>query len=203
MRRSILIYGNRKLEGQEAVSNAKAEIIYRILDNHPDIYQPVNDKKVRSRMNICFRVRDSATEKIFLKALRSGCSGVSKDIGALVLYVLRIITLYLRRASRNLPTTSRNSLNATNESIYTSFAKKEYVNQPCSSFFSELYRKCKKIMAVRALIVARILLLIVISYLPILTSAITIPSNICGEGRDTLSAFLHIHPSCRGTAAHF
>ena len=66
MRRSISVYGNRKLEGQEAVSNAKAQMIYRVLDNHPNIYQPVNDRKFRSRMNICFRVRDSTTEKEFL-----------------------------------------------------------------------------------------------------------------------------------------
>ena len=67
MRRSISIYGDRKLEGQEASSNAKAETIYRILDDHPNIYQPVNDKNVRSRMNICFRVGDSITEKKFLE----------------------------------------------------------------------------------------------------------------------------------------
>lgn len=63
----ISTHGNSKLAGQEALSNAKAEKIYRILDANPDVYQPVNDKNVRSRMNICFRVGNSITEKEFLE----------------------------------------------------------------------------------------------------------------------------------------
>ena len=66
MRGLLSTHGNAKLAGQEALSNAKAETIYRILDANPDIYQPVNHKDVRSRMNICFRVKDSETEKEFL-----------------------------------------------------------------------------------------------------------------------------------------
>lgn len=79
MRGSLLTHGSSKLAGQEALSNAKAEKIYRILDDNPEIYQPVNDKTVRSRMNICFRVGDAATEKQFLegaeKRLLQGLKG--------------------------------------------------------------------------------------------------------------------------------
>lgn len=67
MRGLLATHGDSKVAGQEAVSNAKAENIYRILDANPKVYQPVNDKSVRSRMNICFRVKDAATEKEFLE----------------------------------------------------------------------------------------------------------------------------------------
>ena len=67
MRGLLTTHGDSKLKGQEAVSNAKAEAIYQILDAFPDVFQPVNDKKQRSRMNICFRVMDPATEKEFLE----------------------------------------------------------------------------------------------------------------------------------------
>ena len=67
MRDLLATHGDSKVRGQEAVSNAKAEIIYRVLDANPQVYQPVNDKSVRSRMNICFRVKDAATEKKFLE----------------------------------------------------------------------------------------------------------------------------------------
>lgn len=67
MRRLLASYGDSKVAGQEAVSNAKAETIYRVLDANPEVYQPVNHKSVRSRMNICFRVKDAATEEEFLE----------------------------------------------------------------------------------------------------------------------------------------
>ena len=67
MRDLLAAHGDSKVAGQEAISNAKAETIYRILDANPAVYQPVNDKSVRSRMNICFRVKDAATEKEFLE----------------------------------------------------------------------------------------------------------------------------------------
>ena len=66
LRGLLSTHGTAKVAGQEAVANAKAEKIYHILDAHPAIFQPVNDKNVRSRMNICFRVGDAATEKRFL-----------------------------------------------------------------------------------------------------------------------------------------
>lgn len=45
-----------KVDGQEAVANKKAQLIYAALEAHPDAYKIVPDKSVRSRMNICFRV---------------------------------------------------------------------------------------------------------------------------------------------------
>ena len=55
------------MAGQEAIANAKAEKIYRILDNNPRVFQLVNEKNVRSRMNICFGVGDPGNEKQFLE----------------------------------------------------------------------------------------------------------------------------------------
>jgi phosphoserine aminotransferase len=60
-----------KIEGQQAVSDKKAEIIYGALEAYPDIYKIVPDKAARSHMNICFRVAKGgdvdASEKAFLK----------------------------------------------------------------------------------------------------------------------------------------
>lgn len=69
MRSLISTHGAQKLSGQEELSNAKAKIIYDILDTHPDVYQVVPHRSVRSRMNICFRVRggDATSEKAFLE----------------------------------------------------------------------------------------------------------------------------------------
>lgn len=66
MRRSVYIAGQvlkkllrtfpDKVDGQQALSAKKAELIYGALEAHPEAYQIVPDKLVRSRMNICFRV---------------------------------------------------------------------------------------------------------------------------------------------------
>ncbi|KAF6808416.1 phosphoserine aminotransferase [Colletotrichum sojae] len=59
------------VDGQEAVANKKAALIYAALDAHPETYRVVPDASVRSRMNICFRVTKGgdvdASEKAFLK----------------------------------------------------------------------------------------------------------------------------------------
>jgi len=59
-----------KVNGQEAVSQKKAELIYGALDAHPEVYRVVPAKSARSRMNVCFRVSKygdaAATEKAFL-----------------------------------------------------------------------------------------------------------------------------------------
>lgn len=60
-------HGDSKILGQEALSNAKADTIYRILDANPEVYQAVSHKSVRSRRNICFRVKDAVMEKEFLE----------------------------------------------------------------------------------------------------------------------------------------
>lgn len=45
-----------RVDGQEALANKKAELLYAALDAHPHVYKVVPDKSVRSRMNMCFRV---------------------------------------------------------------------------------------------------------------------------------------------------
>jgi phosphoserine aminotransferase len=45
-----------KVDGQQAVAEKKAKLIYDTLDAYPDVYKVVPDKSVRSRMNICVRV---------------------------------------------------------------------------------------------------------------------------------------------------
>ncbi|PNP84558.1 hypothetical protein FNYG_02187 [Fusarium nygamai] len=79
LKKSLSTYN--KVEGQEAVSAKKAELIYGALDAHPDVYRVVPDKSVRSRMNICFRVTKNGdtdgTEKAFLKeATAQGLTGL-------------------------------------------------------------------------------------------------------------------------------
>ncbi|KAK2059552.1 phosphoserine aminotransferase [Colletotrichum caudatum] len=62
---------DNKVDGQQAVADKKAALIYAALEAHPDVYRIVPDKSVRSRMNICFRVARGgdvdAAEKAFLK----------------------------------------------------------------------------------------------------------------------------------------
>jgi len=68
MRNLVTTFPTERVSGQESVSAAKAAILYAALDASPDVYSVVPDKSVRSRMNICFRVRggDEAAEKAFL-----------------------------------------------------------------------------------------------------------------------------------------
>ncbi|TKA79844.1 hypothetical protein B0A55_02775 [Friedmanniomyces simplex] len=58
-----------RIAEQEAESNKKSQMLYSVLDGHSDVYNVVPDKSVRSRMNICFRVKggDAEAEKAFLK----------------------------------------------------------------------------------------------------------------------------------------
>lgn len=60
--------GVARISGQEAESNMKAEMLYGALDKS-SIYTVVPDKTVRSRMNLCVRVKggDAEAEKAFLK----------------------------------------------------------------------------------------------------------------------------------------
>ncbi|KAI0537777.1 phosphoserine aminotransferase [Xylaria digitata] len=62
-----------KANGQEALANKKANLIYDALEAHPDIYRIVPDKSVRSRMNICFRInKDGETEQTEAEFLKQG-----------------------------------------------------------------------------------------------------------------------------------
>ena len=66
---SVKTYGQKGVVGQEEVANQKADRIYAVLDRRASLYTVVPDKAVRSRMNICFRLRGGeAQEKGFLQA---------------------------------------------------------------------------------------------------------------------------------------
>lgn len=70
-----------KVDGQQVVANQKAEIIYKALEAHPNVYRIVPDKSVRSRMNICFRVTvnndaESAEAKFLKDATALGLTGL-------------------------------------------------------------------------------------------------------------------------------
>lgn len=70
-----------KVDGQQALADEKASLIYAMLEAYPDIYRIVPDKSVRSRMNICFRVLkgqgEGDVEKSFLDAAtQNGLTGL-------------------------------------------------------------------------------------------------------------------------------
>lgn len=67
-----------KVQGQEAVSEKKAQLIYGALEAHPDIYNIVPHKTVRSRMNICFRIKggDEAEEAFLKGGVALGLTGL-------------------------------------------------------------------------------------------------------------------------------
>lgn len=74
----VEMFEEKKVSGQEELANRKAELIYDALDKYSDTYHVVPDKSIRSRMNICFRIKpksnsdiepgkwDEAREKSFL-----------------------------------------------------------------------------------------------------------------------------------------
>lgn len=64
---------SQRIAGQATESDQKAHMLYAPLDNNQTIYHVVPDKSVRSRMNICFRVKggDADAEKAFLKGAES------------------------------------------------------------------------------------------------------------------------------------
>ncbi|KAK8929700.1 Phosphoserine aminotransferase [Metarhizium anisopliae BRIP 53293] len=70
-----------KVQGQQAVSEKKAQLIYNALESFPDIYKVIPNKAVRSRVNICFRVTKGdnvdAAEKAFLEqGVAQGLTGL-------------------------------------------------------------------------------------------------------------------------------
>ncbi|KAI1390947.1 phosphoserine aminotransferase-like protein [Hypoxylon trugodes] len=79
--KKLLVTFPDKVDGQQAVANQKAELIYKALEAHPDVYRIVPDKSVRSRMNICFRVTkggdtDSAEANFLKSATAQGLTGL-------------------------------------------------------------------------------------------------------------------------------
>lgn len=76
-----------KIAVQQAESNQKAKMIYDLLDSS-NVFQVVPDKSVRSRMNICFRVKggDAEAEKELVKlAEEQGLLGIKghRSVGGL------------------------------------------------------------------------------------------------------------------------
>ena len=73
-----LLLQHPKVQGQQAIAEEKAQLIYRALEAHPDIYQIIPDKTVRSRMNICFRIEggDPAEEAFLEGAAALGLTGL-------------------------------------------------------------------------------------------------------------------------------
>ncbi|KAK7911398.1 hypothetical protein PG985_013879 [Apiospora marii] len=70
-----------KVDGQEAIANKKAKLIYEALESQPEAFRIVPAPANRSRMNICFRVIKGgdmdAAEKAFLeKAKQQGLEGL-------------------------------------------------------------------------------------------------------------------------------
>jgi phosphoserine aminotransferase len=68
MRESLAVHGALTTASQGNLSAKKAAMIYGILDANPTVYQVCPDRSVRSRMNICWRIKggDEAAEKQFL-----------------------------------------------------------------------------------------------------------------------------------------
>ncbi|KAI1633573.1 phosphoserine aminotransferase [Biscogniauxia mediterranea] len=67
-----------EVDGQEAVANANAALIYNALEAHPNIYKIVPDKSIRSKMNICFRNgnTDKAKSDFSKKGTALGLTGL-------------------------------------------------------------------------------------------------------------------------------
>lgn len=76
--KQLLLQHPDKVQGQQILSQKKAQLIYEALEAYPTIYQVIPDKAVRSRMNICFRIKGGdAVEEVFLKnAATVGLTGL-------------------------------------------------------------------------------------------------------------------------------
>lgn len=53
-------FEEKKVSGQEELAVRKATLLYETLDKYSESFHVVPDKSVRSRMNICFRIRPEA-----------------------------------------------------------------------------------------------------------------------------------------------
>ncbi|KAI0448516.1 phosphoserine aminotransferase [Xylaria acuta] len=81
LKKLLRTYPN-KVEGQQAVSDKKAQLIYDAIEAFPEIYKIIPDKAVRSRINICFRVTKGdhvdVAEKAFLEGgIAQGLTGLN------------------------------------------------------------------------------------------------------------------------------
>ena len=55
----VSTYESKKVGGQQDVADRKASLLYDTLEAYSDVYAVVPDKSVRSRMNICFRIKST------------------------------------------------------------------------------------------------------------------------------------------------
>lgn len=72
------------VEKADAMNQAKAGLLYRVLDESGDFYRPTADKDSRSLMNVTFRLADEALEAVFVaQALDNGLGGLKghKSVG--------------------------------------------------------------------------------------------------------------------------
>ena len=70
-----------KVEGQQVVSDKKAQLVYDAIEAFPEIYKIIPSKAVRSRIDICFRVTKGddidAAERAFLEeGMAQGLTGL-------------------------------------------------------------------------------------------------------------------------------
>ena len=74
----LLIQHADKVQGQQALSEKKARLIYEALEAYPATYHIIPDKAVRSRMNICFRITggDAADEAFLKEGAALGLTGL-------------------------------------------------------------------------------------------------------------------------------
>ncbi|KAJ8128217.1 hypothetical protein O1611_g5418 [Lasiodiplodia mahajangana] len=76
--KKLLLQHPDKVLGQQALSEKKAQLIYKAVDAHPDFYKVIPDKTVRSRMNICFRIEggDTAEQAFPKEGTAQGLTGL-------------------------------------------------------------------------------------------------------------------------------
>ena len=81
----VSTFDTKRVSGQQEVADQKAKLIYDTLDSYEDVFSVCPEKVVRSRMNICFRIKstssdgkpDEAREKDFISgAEKKGLLGV-------------------------------------------------------------------------------------------------------------------------------
>ena len=52
----------KRVSGQQEVADQKAKFLYHTLDSYPDAFIVCPEKNVRSRMNICFRIKSASSD---------------------------------------------------------------------------------------------------------------------------------------------
>lgn len=58
----VSTFDTKRVSGQQEVANQKAKLLYDMLDKYDDIFAVCPEKAVRSRMNICFRIKSASSD---------------------------------------------------------------------------------------------------------------------------------------------